>query len=235
MDFIEYLTKKIHSNNSIFIEKSKIKVKEDNNDSKLREVIINYKPEKYDVFFMTLDENNLSNKKKMFPYFKNDICSAVDYILFVKDKNEENFFIFHIELKSQKPKSKEILKKNITSFKTLDFILEMLYLKMLKESQEENKSAKFPSKIYQSLIVLYKNNNIKNKDKIIKNCYNMEVYEGIFKENLFYYTEGVLVSPKKLNSIINLKDLCEYFKKNIPEESINICGKIYNDKILVIK
>ena len=63
----------------------------------------------------------------------------------------------------------------------------------------------------------------------------MEVYEGIFKENLFYYTEGVLVSPKKLNSIINLKDLCEYFKKNIPEESINICGKIYNDKILVIK
>ena len=233
MDFIEYLTKKIHSNNNIFIEKSKIKVKEDNNDSKLREVIINYKPEKYDVFLMTLDENNLSNKKKMFPYFKNDICSAVDYILFVKDKNEGNFFIFHIELKSQKPKSKEILKKHITSFKTLDFILEMLYLKMLKESQEENKLAKFPSKIYQSLIVLYKNSNIKNKDKIIKNYYNMEACEGIFKENLFYYTEGVLVSPKKLNSIINLKDLCEYFKKNIPEESISICGEIYNDKVLV--
>lgn len=228
MEFIEYLTGKIHLDNSIFIEKNKIKVKEENNDSKLREVIINYKAEKYDVFLMTLDENNLLNKKKMFPYFKNDICSAVDYILFVKDKNTETFFIFHIELKSQKPKSKEILKKHITSFETLDFILKMLYLKMIKEYQEENKVAKFPSKIYESFIVLYKNNNVKNKDKIIKNYYNMEACKGIFKEELFYYTEGIIVNSKKLNSVINLKDLCEYFKKNIKEKSIEICEKIYN-------
>lgn len=228
MDFIEYLTEKIHLDNSISIEKNKIKVKEANCDSKLREVIINYKPEKYDVFLMTLDENNLPNKKKMFPYFKKDVCSAVDYVLFVKDKNKDTFFIFHVELKSQKPKSKEILKKHITSFKTLDFILEILYLKILKESQEENKKIEFPSKIYQSLIILYKNPNTRNRDKIIKNSYNMETCEGIFKKNLFYYTEGLLVNPKRSNSNLNLKDLCEYFEKNIKEKSIGICEKIYN-------
>jgi hypothetical protein fuD12_00370 len=228
VDFIEYITEKIHLDNSISIEENKIKIKEENNTSKLREVIINYKPEKYEVFLMTLDENNLPNKKKMFPYFKNDICSAVDYILFVKDKKKETFFIFHIELKSQKPKSKEILKKHITSFKTLNFILEMLYLKTLKEYKEENKEIEFPSKIYRSLIVLYKNSNMRNVNKIIENSYNMETCKGTLKKKLFYYTEGISMDSKNSNSKLNLKDLCEYFEKNIKAESVEICKKIYN-------
>ena len=40
MDFIEYITEKIHLDNSISIEENKIKIKEENNTSKLREVII---------------------------------------------------------------------------------------------------------------------------------------------------------------------------------------------------
>lgn len=232
MDFIEYITEKFHLDNSISIEENKIKIKEENNTSKLREVIINYKPEKYEVFLMTLDENNLPNKKKMFPYFKNDICSAVDYILFVKDKKKETFFIFHIELKSQKPKSKEILKKHITSFKILNFILEMLYLKTLKEykekNKEENKEIEFPFKIYQSLIVLYKNPNMRNGNKIIENSYNMETCKGTLKKKLFYYTEGISGDSKNSKSKLNLKDLCEYFERKIKAESIEICKKIYN-------
>lgn len=230
MEFIEYLKKIIHSDNSIDIKGSKIILKESNSNSKLQEVSMNYNSEKYDVFLMTLDENNLLNKKEMFPYFIIPVCSTVDYVLFIKDKETAKYFIFHIELKSQNPKKKNILKKHITSSKIIDFILNVLYLKILKESDKNIKIKNFPSEFYQAIIVLYQNNNQKTKIKneIEKRSYEQLHYNGTLKEEIYFYTKGLVIRSSKPNSVINLKDLCEYFQRNIKEKSIEICEKIYN-------
>lgn len=113
LTFIEYLREKIHPDNCVSIKNNRIILKEEHSDSKLKEIIVNFDSKKYDTFLMTLDENNLSiqQKRKMFPYFKEDICSSVDYVLFVNEKNTEDYFIFHIELKSQKPENREIFKE----------------------------------------------------------------------------------------------------------------------------
>ena len=108
--------------------------------------------------------------------------------------------------------------------------MNVLYLKILKESDKNIKIKNFPSEFYQAIIVLYQNNNQKTKIKneIEKRSYEQLHYNGTLKEEIYFYTKGLVIRSSKPNSVINLKDLCEYFQRNIKEKSIEICEKIYN-------
>lgn len=227
LTFIEYLREKIHPDNCVSIKNNRIILKEEHSDSKLKEIIVNFDSKKYDTFLMTLDENNLSiqQKRKMFPYFKEDICSSVDYVLFVNEKNTEDYFNFHIELKSQKPENREILKKHITSQKIIKFILTALYLKNLKEYRNIGQKIKFPKQFYESTIVLYKSNLSGTKQEIKEKQYKMEPYKGCISEKWSYYTKGLAVASGQ--SRVNLKEFLVYFKKNILQSKNEICYELY--------
>ena len=76
----------------------------------------------------TLDENNLNESMKLSPIYTRTLYNSSDAILFVQEKNNnENLYIFYIELKSEHIEG--ILKKHIF-MKNLNMeILKLIYLK----------------------------------------------------------------------------------------------------------
>ena len=114
-----------------------VKIKEFK-ETKLKEVRVYFEVDNYNVLQITFDINNLEkmeDKVNIFPYFNGEICKSVDSIILVQEKNTENYYLFHIELKSQKPDNTEIFKKYISSIKMLKFIFDVLYLKYREESR----------------------------------------------------------------------------------------------------
>ena len=107
----------------LYLEEQKNK----ENDTGLHKVKVLFDQNKYQVLKLTLDINNVSeNIKKLLPFFKKEI-SSVDNVLFVKRLKDNQYFLFHIELKSKTIDDK-LVKKYYSSAKLLCFIFEMLYL-----------------------------------------------------------------------------------------------------------
>ena len=118
MELLEYL-------DSWLSEKIKIKESEKKIDSytvinitettieaELKELPILYKDTEYKVLAFTLDENNLNESMKLSPIYTRTLYNSSDAILFVQEKNNnENLYIFYIELKSEHIEG--ILKKHI--------------------------------------------------------------------------------------------------------------------------
>ena len=44
-----------------------------------------------------------------------EICKSVDSVILVQEVNAQNYYFFHIELKSKRPDDTEIFKKYISS------------------------------------------------------------------------------------------------------------------------
>ena len=133
-DFFNYCRNTLHKDFFIVPEYNNVKIKEFK-ETKLEKVKIYFETDNYNVLQITFDVNNLENSKvNLFPYFNGEICKSVDSIILIQEKNTENYYLFHIELKSQKPDDTEIFKKYISSIKMLNFIFEVLYLKYREKS-----------------------------------------------------------------------------------------------------
>ncbi len=129
----------------LYLEEQKNK----ENDTGLHKVKVLFDQNKYQVLKLTLDINNVGkNLKKLVPFFKKEI-SSVDNILFVKRLKDNQYFLFHIELKSKTIDNK-LVKKYYSSTKLLCFIFEMLYLNYIdeKEKRKQILDFEFPKKIY---------------------------------------------------------------------------------------
>lgn len=136
-----------------------IKVKEEKEGAKLKEISISYDKEKFEVLALTLDINNIKEDSKitnLFPYFSNNkICSSTDAILLVKDySKEERLYIFYIELKSEKIEPLNILKKHLFMKKCVKHILDTIYIRNIVDSSKYKKdSLEFPKELYEGAIV----------------------------------------------------------------------------------
>ena len=134
-DFFDYCKNTLHKDFFIVPEYNNVKIKEFKK-TKLEEIKVYFETDNYNVLQITFDVNNLENLKvNLFPYFNGEICKSVDSIILVQEKNTENYYLFHIELKSQKPDDTEIFKKYISSIKMLNFIFEVLYLKYKEKNR----------------------------------------------------------------------------------------------------
>ena len=185
-----------------------VKIKEFK-ETKLKEVRVYFEVDNYNVLQITFDINNLEkmeDKVNIFPYFNGEICKSVDSIILVQEKNTENYYLFHIELKSQKPDNTEIFKKYISSIKMLNFIFDVLYLKY----REESRNFKFPEKIVNMPILFFSEHNKrlksrkKKETKLLKNKFSNNKYVN-FKEEYYYYFYNFMGNHK---GIIRLKEMC---------------------------
>lgn len=185
-----------------------VKIKEFK-ETKLKEVRVYFEVDNYNVLQITFDINNLEkmeDKVNIFPYFNGEICKSVDSIILVQEKNTENYYLFHIELKSQKPDNTEIFKKYISSIKMLKFIFDVLYLKY----REESRNFKFPKKIVNMPILFFSEYNKrlksrkKKETKLLKNKFSNNKYVN-FKEEYYYYFYNFMGNHK---GIIRLKEMC---------------------------
>lgn len=158
MELLEYL-------DSWLSEKIKIKESEKKIDSytvinitetaieaELKELPILYKDTEYKLLAFTLDENNLNESMKLSPIYTRTLYNSSDAILFVQEKNNnENLYIFYIELKSEHIEG--ILKKHIF-MKNLNMeILKLIYLKSRLSDKIEDYQLEFPKNIYEGMIV----------------------------------------------------------------------------------
>lgn len=145
-----------------------IRVREENEEAKLKEVSISYDKEKFEVLALTLDINNIKQNSKitnLFPYFSSyKICSSTEAILLVKDySKEERLYIFYIELKSERKESLNILKKHLFMKKFIKHILDTLYIRNIVDSSKYKKdSLEFPKELYEGAII-FKIGNSKEK------------------------------------------------------------------------
>lgn len=185
-----------------------VKIKEFK-ETKLKEVRVYFEVDNYNVLQITFDINNLEkmeDRVNIFPYFNGEICKSVDSIILVQEKNTENYYLFHIELKSQKPDNTEIFKKYISSIKMLNFIFDVLYLKY----REESRNFKFPEKIVNMPILFFSEHNKrlksrkKKETKLLKNKFSNNKYVN-FKEEYYYYFYNFMGNHK---GIIRLKEMC---------------------------
>ena len=162
-DFFDYCRNVLHKDFFIVPEYNNIKIKEFK-ETKLEEVKVYFEADNYNVLQITFDINNLEemeDRVNIFPYFNGEICKSVDSIILVQEKNTENYYLFHIELKSQRPDDTEIFKKCISSIKMLNFILEILYLKY----REESRNFKFPEKIVNMPVLFFLEHNKRLKSQ----------------------------------------------------------------------
>jgi len=207
-DFFDYCRNALHKDFFIVPKHNNVKIKEFK-ETKLKEVRVYFEVDNYNVLQITFDINNLEkmeDKVNIFPYFNGEICKSVDSIILVQEKNTENYYLFHIELKSQKPDNTEIFKKYISSIKMLNFIFDVLYLKY----REESRNFKFPEKIVNMPILFFSEHNKrlksrkKKETKLLKNKFSNNKYVN-FKEEYYYYFYNFMGNHK---GIIRLKEMC---------------------------
>lgn len=209
-DFFDYCRNTLHKNFFIVPEHNNVKIKEFK-ETKLEEVRVYFEADNYNVLQITFDINNLEkmeDKVNIFPYFNGEICKSVDSIILVQEKNTENYYLFHIELKSQKPDNTEIFKKYISSIKMLNFIFDVLYLKY----REESRNFKFPEKIVNMPILFFSEHNKrlksrkKKETKLLKNKFSSNKYVKFEDEyDYCYYFYNFMGNHK---GIIQLKEMC---------------------------
>ena len=232
--FIEYLNDIIQDEKIISLKNDKIIIEEKNKNAKLKEVKIEFNKNRFDILHISLDENNFEDKNSktgIYSIFKREICSSADGILFVYDKKYKKFYVFHIELKSNTKNSENILKKQITSMETVNFILSQIYLELTLGTKENQKNIKFPEKIYSMMIVYFKGNGIGNKNIISKRNYGIKKYSGKFSQKYYFYTQGILTENGKGIEKIKIDILCnveEYLEQEIKLKEIIL----KNDKII---
>lgn len=153
------------------------------NNTGLHKVEVLFNPCKYQVLKLTLDINNVGEKfKSLLPFFKKEI-SSVDNVLFVKRLKDNQYFLFHIEIKSKTIDDK-LVKKYYSSAKLLCFIFEMLYLNYTdeKEKRKQILDFEFPKKIYNVPVLIASKSSsggvdeirIGNKKDIFYNNHNFE-------------------------------------------------------------
>ena len=224
--FIEYLNDIIQDEKIISLKNDKIIIEEKNKNAKLKEVKIEFNKNRFDILHISLDENNFEDKNSktgIYSIFKREICSSADGILFVYDKKYKKFYVFHIELKSNTKNSENILKKQITSMETVNFILSQIYLELTLRTKENQKNIKFPEKIYSMMIVYFKGNGIGNKNIISKRNYGIKKYSGKFSQKYYFYTQGILTENGKGIEKIKIDILCnleEYLEQEIKLKEI---------------
>ena len=224
--FIEYLNDIIQNEKIISLKNDKIIIEEKNENAKLKEVKIEFNKNRFDILHISLDENNFEDKNSktgIYSIFKREICSSADRILFVYDKKYKKFYVFHIELKSNTKNSENILKKQITSMETVNFILSQIYLELTLGTKENQKNIKFPEKIYSMMIVYFKGNGIGNKNIISKRNYGIKKYSGKFSQKYYFYTQGILTENGKGIEKIKIDILCnleEYLEQEIKLKEI---------------
>ena len=232
--FIEYLNDIMQDEKLISLKNNKIIIEEKNKNAKLKEVKIEFNKNRFDILHISLDENNFEDKNSktgIYSIFKREICSSADGILFVYDKKYKKFYVFHIELKSNTKNSENILKKQITSMETVNFILSQIYLELTLGTKENQKNIKFPEKIYSMMIVYFKGNGIGNKNIISKRNYGIKKYSGKFSQKYYFYTQGILTENGKGIEKIKIDILCnleEYLEQEIKLKEIIL----KNDKII---
>ena len=232
--FIEYLNDIIQNEKIISLKNDKIIIEEKNENAKLKEVKIEFNKNRFDILHISLDENNFEDKNTktgIYSIFKREICSSADGILFVYDKKYKKFYVFHIELKSNTKNSENILKKQITSMETVNFILSQIYLELTLGTKENQKNIQFPEKIYSMMIVYFKGNGIGNKNIISKRNYGIKKYSGKFSQKYYFYTQGILTENGKGIEKIKIDILCnleEYLEQEIKLKEIIL----KNDKII---
>ena len=232
--FIEYLNDIIQNEKIISLKNDKIIIEEKNENAKLKEVKIEFNKNRFDILHISLDENNFEDKNSktgIYSIFKREICSSADGILFVYDKKYKKFYVFHIELKSNTKNSENILKKQITSMETVNFILSQIYLELTLGTKENQKNIQFPEKIYSMMIVYFKGNGIGNKSIISKRNYGIKKYSGKFSQKYYFYTQGILTENGKGIEKIKIDILCnleEYLEQEIKLKEIIL----KNDKII---
>ncbi len=232
--FIEYLNDIIQDEKIISLKNDKIIIEEKNKNAKLKEVKIEFNKNRFDILHISLDENNFEDKNSktgIYSIFKREICSSADGILFVYDKKYKKFYVFHIELKSNTKNSENILKKQITSMETVNFILSQIYLELTLGTKENQKNIKFPEKIYSMMIVYFKGNGIGNKNIISKRNYGIKKYSRKFSQKYYFYTQGILTENGKGIEKIKIDILCnleEYLEQEIKLKEIIL----KNDKII---
>ena len=215
-EFIQYLSDIINDKKIILLKDNKIIIEEKNENTKLKKIKIEFNKKRFEVLHISLDENNFENDREkigIYTIFKKEICSSVDGILFVYDKRYERHYIFHIELKSSTKNPGNILKKQITSVETMNFILSQIYLKFVIDFE----SIKFPEKIYCATIVFYRKKN-GLKTEIIKRNYGIQKFKGNFSKKYYYYTQAILTEKSKNIDKIKLESLCnlnEYSEQEI--------------------
>ena len=224
--FIEYLNDIIQNEKIISLKNDKIIIEEKNENAKLKEVKIEFNKNRFDILHISLDENNFEDKNSktgIYSIFKREICSSADGILFVYDKKYKKFYVFHIELKSIAKNSENILKKQITSIETVNFILSQIYLELTLGTKENQKNIKFPEKIYSMMIVYFKGHGIGNKNIISKRNYGIKKYSGKFSQKYYFYTQGILTENGKGIEKIKIDILCnleEYLEQEIKLKEI---------------
>ena len=224
--FIEYLNDIIQNEKIISLKNDKIIIEEKNENAKLKEVKIEFNKNRFDILHISLDENNFEDKNSktgIYSIFKREICSSADGILFVYDKKYKKFYVFHIELKSNTKNSENILKKQITSMETVNFILSQIYLELTLGTKENQKNIQFPEKIYSMMIVYFKGNGIGNKNIISKRNYGIKKYSGKFFQKYYFYTQGILTENGKGIEKIKINILCnleEYLEQEIKLKEI---------------
>jgi hypothetical protein fuD12_00370 len=142
----------------------------------------------------------------IFPYFNGEICKSVDSVILVQEVNAQNYYLFHIELKSKRPDDTEIFKKYISSIKMLNFIFDILYLKY----KEKSRNFKFPEKIVNMPVLFFSEHNKrlksqrKKETKLLKKKFSSNKYIN-FKNDYFYYYYNFMGNRK---GIIQLKEMC---------------------------
>ena len=205
-DFFDYCKNTLHKDFFIVPEYNNVKIKEFK-ETKLEKVKIYFETDNYNVLQITFDVNNLENSKvSLFPYFNGEICKSVDSIILVQEKNTENYYLFHIELKSQKPDDTEIFKKYISSIKMLNFIFEVLYLKY----REKNRDFKFPEKIVNMPVLFFSEHNKKlksqkNKEtKLLAKEFSSNKFIN-FENKYCYYFCNFIGNSK---GVIQLREMC---------------------------
>jgi len=205
-DFFDYCKNTLHKDFFIVPEYNNVKIKEFK-ETKLEKVKIYFETDNYNVLQITFDINNLENSKvNLFPYFNGEICKSVDSIILVQEKNTENYYLFHIELKSQKPDDTEIFKKYISSIKMLNFIFDMLYLRY----KEKSRNFSFPKNIVNVPILFLSEHNKrlksrKNRElKLSEKKFSSNKYIN-FRDDYFYYYYNFMGNWK---GIIQLKEMC---------------------------
>ena len=194
-------------------EYNNIKIKEFK-ETKLEEVKVYFEADNYNVLQITFDINNLEemeDKVNIFPYFNGEVCKSVDSIILVQEKNTENYYLFHIELKSKRPDDTEIFKKYISSIKMLNFIFDILYLKY----KEKSRNFKFPENIVNMPVLFFsehnkKLNSQKNKEtKLLEKEFSSNKYINFENDTYYYYFYNFMGNHK---GIIRLKEMCSKAK-----------------------